>query len=164
MVCITDIELMRELLKEENNELKKLLDAFINLRNGLMEKISVNEINGFLLIIEKKANNFKKVESSRVQIMNQLIEKNGIDNNLESIIDFFSENNVEVAILLSDLINTLKDLKDEISLLNDLISFHSNLNNFIYKIINPESIINVNTYTNKGESKTQDLTNKGWRG
>jgi hypothetical protein len=96
--------------------------------------------------------------------MNQLIEKNGIDNNLESIIDFFSENNVEVAILLSDLINTLKDLKDEISLLNDLISFHSNLNNFIYKIINPESIINVNTYTNKGESKTQDLTNKGWRG
>lgn len=164
MVCITDIELLRELLKEENNELKKLLDAFINLRNGLMERISVIEVNEFLLIIEKNANNFKKVESSRVQIMNQLIEKNGIDNNLESIIDFFSENNVEVAILLSDLINTLKDLKDEISLLNDLISFHSNLNNFIYKIINPESIINVNTYTNKGESKTQDLTNKGWRG
>lgn len=164
MVCITDIELLRELLKEENNELKKLLAAFINLRNGLMERISVIEINEFLLIVEKNANNFKKVESSRVQIMNQLIEKNGIDNNLESIIDFFSENNVEVAILLSDLINTLKDLKDEISLLNDLISFHSNLNNFIYKIINPESIINVNTYTNKGESKTQDLTNKGWRG
>jgi hypothetical protein len=164
VVCITDIELLRELLKEENNELKKLLDAFINLRNGLMERISVIEVNEFLLIIEKNANNFKKVESSRVQIMNQLIEKNGIDNNLESIIDFFSENNVEVAILLSDLINTLKDLKDEISLLNDLISFHSNLNNFIYKIINPESIINVNTYTNKGESKTQDLTNKGWRG
>lgn len=159
-----DLEAIKKVLKEENVSLIELKKSFYNLRESLVKKASIEEINSTLLTIEKLASNFKKIEGLRAQLISKICLQERIQNKLESIIDYFSKNDYEIALLFSELVKNLKELVSEIDLLSNIISFQSNLNNFIYQILNPESITNSKTYSQKGSRLNKDLTSRSWRG
>ncbi|MBL5980983.1 hypothetical protein HWHPT5561_02000 [Petrotoga sp. HWH.PT.55.6.1] len=159
-----DLEAIKKVLKEENVSLIELKKSFYNLRESLVKKASIEEINSTLLTIEKLASNFKKIEGLRAQLISKICLEERIQNKLESIIDYFSKNDYEIALLFSELVKNLKELVSEIDLLSNIISFQSNLNNFIYQILNPESITNSKTYSQKGSRLNKDLTSRSWRG
>ncbi|ABX31136.1 hypothetical protein Pmob_0394 [Petrotoga mobilis SJ95] len=159
-----DLEAIKKVLKEENVSLIELKKSFYNLRESLVKKASIEEINSTLLKIEKLASNFKKIEGLRAQLISKICLEERIQNKLESIIDYFSKNDYEIALLFSELVKNLKELVSEIDLLSNIISFQSNLNNFIYQILNPESITNSKTYSQKGSRLNKDLTSRSWRG
>jgi len=71
---------------------------------------------------------------------------------------------MKLPFFFSELVKNLKELVDEIDLLSNIISFQSNLNNFIYQILNPESITKSKTYSQKGSRINKDLTSRSWRG
>ncbi|MDN5343879.1 hypothetical protein X928_09595 [Petrotoga miotherma DSM 10691] len=159
-----NLEAIKKVLKEENISLIELKKSFYNLRESLVKKATVEEINSTLLTIEKITSNFKKLEGSRSRLISTLCLEKNIENKLESIINYFSKNDYEIALLFSELVKNLKELVGEIDLLSNIISFQSNLNNFIYQILNPESITNSKTYSQKGSSMKKDLTSRSWRG
>jgi phosphoserine phosphatase len=161
---INNLEAIKKVLKEENVSLIELKKSFYNLREGLVKKAAVEEINSNLLTIEKIASHFKKVEGLRAQLISTLCLEENIQNKLESIINYFSKNDYEIALLFSELVKNLKELVGEVDLLSNIISFQSNLNNFIYQILNPESITSSKTYSQKGSRMNKDLTLKSWRG
>lgn len=164
MTVINNLEAIKNVLNEENASLIELKNSFYNLREGLVKKVSIEEINSTLLTIEKLSSNFKKVENFRAQLISTLCLEENIENKLESIINYFSKRDYEIALLFSELVKNLKELVGEIDLLSNIISFQSNLNNFIYQILNPESIANSKTYTQKGSRMNKDLTSRSWRG
>jgi len=164
VTVINNLEAIKNVLNEENASLIELKNSFYNLREGLVKKVSVEEINSTLLTIEKLSSNFKKVENLRAQLISTLCLEENIENKLESIINYFSKRDYEIALLFSELVKNLKELVGEIDLLSNIISFQSNLNNFIYQILNPESITNSKTYSQKGSRMNKDLTSRSWRG
>jgi len=161
---INNLESIKKVLNEENARLIELKKSFYNLRESLVKKVPVEEINSHLLTIEKIASNFKKVEGTRSDLISTLCLEENIENKLESIINYFSNRDYEVALLFSELVKNLKELVSEIDLLSNIISFQSNLNNFIYQILNPESITNNKTYSQNGSKMKKDLTSRSWRG
>lgn len=164
MTIINNLEAIKNVLNQENASLIELKNSFYNLREGLVKKAAVEEINSTLLTIEKMASNFKRVEATRSQLVSALCLEENIENKLESIINYFSKNDYEIALLFSELVKNLKELVGEIDLLSNIISFQSNLNNFIYQILNPESITKSKTYSQKGSRIDNNLTSRSWRG
>ncbi|HBT51726.1 MAG TPA: hypothetical protein DEA49_06420 [Petrotoga sp.] len=164
MTVINNLEAIKNVLNEENAILIELKNSFYNLREGLVKKAAVEKINSTLLTIEKMASNFKRVEATRSQLVSALCLEENIENKLESIINYFSKRDYEIALLFSELVKNLKELVGEIDLLSNIISFQSNLNNFIYQILNPESITKSKTYSQKGSRINKDLTSRSWRG
>lgn len=164
MTVINNLEAIKNVLNEENASLIELKNSFYNLREGLVKKAAVEKINSTLLTIEKMASNFKRVEATRSQLVSALCLEENIENKLESIINYFSKRDYEIALLFSELVKNLKELVGEIDLLSNIISFQSNLNNFIYQILNPESITKSKTYSQKGSRINKDLTSRSWRG
>jgi len=164
VTVINNLEAIKNVLNEENAILIELKNSFYNLREGLVKKAAVEKINSTLLTIEKMASNFKRVEATRSQLVSALCLEENIENKLESIINYFSKRDYEIALLFSELVKNLKELVGEIDLLSNIISFQSNLNNFIYQILNPESITKSKTYSQKGSRINKDLTSRSWRG
>lgn len=126
--------------------------------------MSVESINTLLLEIEKKARVFQEIEQLRYDLVKEFCSDNDIENNLESVINFFAKNNQNIALSLSQMVTNLKDLVYEVNLLNELIAFQSTLNDFIYRILSGNSISRQKTYDKSGKDLELNLPSKEWRG
>jgi hypothetical protein len=126
--------------------------------------MSVEAINSMLLEIEKKARAFQEIEQLRYDLVKEFCSDNDIENNLESVINFFAKNNQNIALSLSQMVTNLKDLVYEVNLLNELIAFQSTLNDFIYKILSGNPVSHQKTYDKSGKDLELNLPSKEWRG
>ena len=126
--------------------------------------MSVESINTLLLEIEKKARVFQEIEQLRYDLVKEFCSDNDIENNLESVINFFAKNNQNIALSLSQMVTNLKDLVYEVNLLNELIAFQSTLNDFIYKILSGNPVSHQKTYDKSGKDLELNLPSKEWRG
>jgi len=126
--------------------------------------MSVESINTLLLEIEKKARVFQEIEQLRYDLVKEFCSDNDIENNLESVINFFAKNNQNIALSLSQMVTNLKDLVYEVNLLNELIAFQSTLNDFIYKILSGNPVSHQKTYDKTGKDLDFNLPSKEWRG
>ncbi|HOB16663.1 MAG TPA: flagellar export chaperone FlgN [Defluviitoga sp.] len=164
MITISDISVLEQTLEKENQCIVSLESYFQDLKEIIVNKGSIESINPILLKIEKKANEFQQVENLRDNLTREICIKNRIENNLESVINFFAKDQENIALLLSQMVRNLKDLVYEVNLLSELISFQSTLNDFIYKILSGNSVTQQKTYDKTGKDLDLNLPSKEWRG
>lgn len=164
MITISDISVLEQTLEKENQCIVSLKSYFQDLKEIIVNKGSIESINPILLKIEKKANEFQQVENLRDNLTREICIKNRIENNLESVINFFAKDQENTALLLSQMVRNLKDLVYEVNLLSELISFQSTLNDFIYKILSGNSVTQQKTYDKTGKDLDLNLPSKEWRG
>ncbi|PNR94733.1 hypothetical protein X924_05575 [Petrotoga sp. 9PWA.NaAc.5.4] len=164
VTLISNLDEFKGILDLQNSLLNQLKQAFIELRENITKKAAVKEVNNKLLEIEVLANDFRKIENLRNEVVLNLCRDENIDNNIESLMEYFTKKDYKTALLLSQLVLNVKELMDEINLLNDIIVFQTNLNDFIYKILNPASLTHGKTYTNTGKDKDSNISTKSWRG
>jgi len=164
VITISDISVLEQTLEKENQCIVSLESYFQDLKEIIVNKGSIESINPILLKIEKKANEFQQVENLRDNLTREICIKNRIENNLESVINFFAKDQENIALLLSQMVRNLKDLVYEVNLLSELISFQSTLNDFIYKILSGNSVTQQKTYDKTGKDLDLNLPSKEWRG
>lgn len=164
MIYIFNFSILEQTLEKENDCILSLKLCFQSLRDNLTNKLSVESINTLLLEIEKKARGFQEIEQLRYDLVKEFCSDNDIENNLESVINFFAKNNQNIALSLSQMVTNLKDLVYEVNLLNELIAFQSTLNDFIYKILSGNQVSHQKTYDKTGKDLDFNLPSKEWRG
>lgn len=164
MIYIFNFSILEQTLEKENDCILSLKLCFQSLRENLTSKMSVESINTLLLEIEKKARVFQEIEQLRYDLVKEFCSDNDIENNLESVINFFAKNNQNIALSLSQMVTNLKDLVYEVNLLNELIAFQSTLNDFIYKILSGNPVSHQKTYDKTGKDLDFNLPSKEWRG
>jgi hypothetical protein len=164
VIYIFNFSILEQTLEKENDCILSLKLCFQSLRENLTSKMSVESINTLLLEIEKKARVFQEIEQLRYDLVKEFCSDNDIENNLESVINFFAKNNQNIALSLSQMVTNLKDLVYEVNLLNELIAFQSTLNDFIYKILSGNPVSHQKTYDKTGKDLDFNLPSKEWRG
>ncbi|BBE30446.1 hypothetical protein OSSY52_05870 [Tepiditoga spiralis] len=158
-----DLNKLKDIIREEIEILTDFFSILEELQNKIINKSEVSEINSTLLNIEKKSSNFWKIDEERNEILNKICTENKIKNNIKEVIEFFSKENKEIAILLAKLVETMNEFTIKLDMLRQIIGFQTNFDNLIIKLINIDKT-GKTTYGKNGYNKNIEPSNNGWRG
>lgn len=155
---------LMDIIRKEKVILTDFFYILEDLRTSMVKKDNTNTINEILLKIEEKSSELLKIDSLRNDYTKEFCEKNGIENNIKDITDFFSKNNSETAFLFVEFLEKLQDLALIIDSLREVIEFDSNFNSVFLKLININNT-GKSTYTANGyKENAYQKQNKNWRG
>lgn len=154
---------LKDIIREEIKVLTDFFSILDDLQNKIINKAEVSEINSTLLNIDKKSSNFWKIDEKRHELLNQICIENNIKNNVKDVIEFFSKENKEVAILLAKFVEEMNEFTIKLDMLRQVIGFQTNFDNLIIKLINIDKT-GKSTYGKNGYNKNIEPSNNGWRG